>query len=107
MAKIKTVIWYEQHIPAWNKFFINDKTKEELINITVKFLKSNKGRELINSPYIVTAGDKIYRFQVGQGKVNERNHDEADSVKLLTITHELYTKMFCDQKFQVSSCVSN
>ena len=28
-------------------------------------------------------------------------------VKLLTITHELYTKMFRDQKFQVSSCVSN
>ena len=26
------------------------------------------------------------------------------SVTLLTITHELYTKMFCDQKFQVSSC---
>ena len=30
-----------------------------------------------------------------------------DSVKLVTMTHELYTKMFCDQKFQVSSCVSN
>ena len=28
-------------------------------------------------------------------------------VKLLTITHELYTKMFLDQKFQVSSCMSN
>ena len=27
------------------------------------------------------------------------------SVKLLTITHELYTKMFRNQKFQVSSCV--
>ena len=26
-------------------------------------------------------------------------------VTLLTITHELYTKMFRDQKFQVSSCV--
>ena len=24
---------------------------------------------------------------------------------LLTITHELYTKMFHDQKFRVSSCV--
>ena len=57
MTTIKTVIWFEQHIPAWNKFFINDKTKEELINIIVKFLKSNKGRQLINSPYIVTAGD--------------------------------------------------
>ena len=29
------------------------------------------------------------------------------SVKLLTITPELYTKMFRDQKLQVSSCVSN
>ena len=29
------------------------------------------------------------------------------NVELLTITHELYTKMFRDQKFQVSSCVSN
>ena len=28
-------------------------------------------------------------------------------VTLLTITHELYTKMFRDQKFQVSSFVSN
>ena len=27
------------------------------------------------------------------------------SVTLLTITQELYTKMFRDQKFQVSSCV--
>ena len=25
----------------------------------------------------------------------------AHHVKLSTITHELYTKMFCDQKFQV------
>ena len=30
---------------------------------------------------------------------------EKDPVKLLTITHELYTKMFRDQKFQVSSYV--
>ena len=28
-------------------------------------------------------------------------------VKLLTITYELYTEMFRDQKFQVSSCMSN
>ena len=28
-------------------------------------------------------------------------------VKILTIIHELYTTMFHDQKFQVSSCISN
>ena len=30
---------------------------------------------------------------------------KCQCVKLLTVTHELYTKMFRDQKFQVSSCV--
>ena len=45
----------------------------------MKFIKSNKGRPLINSPFIVTARDKIYRFQNGQEKVNECNHEEADT----------------------------
>ena len=33
-------------------------------------MKSNKDRQLINSPFIITAGDKIYRFQESQVKVN-------------------------------------
>ena len=44
---IKTVIeGFEQHMPAGincNKFLRNAKTKVELINIIVKFMKSNKG----------------------------------------------------------------
>ena len=44
----------------------------------VKFIKSNKGLQLINSPFIVTVWDKIYGFQDGQNKVNECNHEEAD-----------------------------
>ena len=53
----------------WKKFLRNAENKEELINIIVKFIKSNKGWQLINSPFIVTAGDKIYGFQEGQDKV--------------------------------------
>ena len=44
----------------------------------MKFIKCNKGQKLI-SPLIVTAGDKIYRFQESQDTVNERNHEEADT----------------------------
>ena len=44
---IKSVIeGFEQHMPAgmkWNEFLRNAKNKEELINIIVKFIKSNKG----------------------------------------------------------------
>ena len=63
----------------WNKFLRNAKNKEELININVKFIKSNKLRQLINSPFIVTAENKIYRFEEGQEKINECNHEEADT----------------------------
>ena len=56
----------------WKKFLRNAENKEELINIIVKFVKSNKGWQLINSPFIATAGDKIYGFQEGQGKVKWR-----------------------------------
>ena len=45
----------------------------------MKFIKPNKCWQLVNSPFIVTAGDKIYRFQEGQDKVNECNHKEADT----------------------------
>ena len=79
---ITVIEGFEQHIRAgmkWNEFLRNSKNKEELINITVKFIKSNKGWQLINSPFIVTAGNKIYRFQEGQEKVNEYNHEEADT----------------------------
>ena len=45
---IKTDIeGFEQHIPAamkWNEFLRNAKNKEELINIIVKFIKSNEDR---------------------------------------------------------------
>ena len=84
---IKTVIeGFEQHILAgmkWNKFLRNAKNKKELININVKFIKSNKLRQLINSPFIVTAGNKIYRFEEGQEKINEFNHEEADTRTIL------------------------
>ena len=45
----------------------------------MKFIKCNKCQKLINSPLIVTAGDKIYRFQESQDTVNEWNHEEADT----------------------------
>ena len=48
----------------------NAKNKKELINLIVKFIKSNKGQQLINSLFTVTTGDKIYGFQEGQ-EVNE------------------------------------
>ena len=54
----------------------------------MKFIKSNKGRPLINSPFIVTARDKIYRFQNGQEKVNECNHEEADTRIILLASQE-------------------
>ena len=54
----------------------------------MKFIKSNKGRQLINSPFIVTARDKIYRFQDGQEKVNECNHEEADTRIILLASQE-------------------
>ena len=49
---------------------------------------SNKGRQLINSPFTVTAGDKIYRFQVGQEKVHECNHEEANTRIILLASQE-------------------
>ena len=67
----------------WNKFLRNAKNKKELININVKFIKSDKLRQLINSPFIVTAGNKIYRFEEGQEKINEFNHEEADTRTIL------------------------
>ena len=80
---IKTAIErFEQHMPAgmkWNEFLGNAKNKEELMNIIVKFIKSNKGQQLINSPFIVTVGHKIYEFQEGQDKVNNCNHGEVDT----------------------------
>ena len=45
----------------WNGFLRNAKNKEELTNIIVNFIKSNQGRQLINSPFIVIAGNKISR----------------------------------------------
>ena len=54
----------------------------------MEFIKSYKGRQLINSLCIVTAGDKIYRFQEGQDKVNECNHEEADTVIILLAYQE-------------------
>ena len=49
----------------WNEFLKNAKTKEELMNIIAKFIKSNRARQLIYSPFIVItkAGNKIYRFK--------------------------------------------
>ena len=67
----------------WNKFPRNAKKKEELINIIVNFIKSNKGWQLTNSPVIVTAGDKIYIFQGGHDKVKECNHEKTDIFVLL------------------------
>ena len=39
----------------------NAKNKEELINI-VRFMQSDKGRQLMKVPFIITVGNKIYRF---------------------------------------------
>ena len=55
----------------WNELLVNWKNLQICI---VNFIKSNKGRQLNNSPFIVTAGDKIQRFQECQDKVNECNH---------------------------------
>ena len=89
---IKTVIErFEQYMSAgmkWNEFLRNAKNNEELINIIVKFIKCNKRQQLINSPFIVTAGDNIYRFQEGQDKVNECNHEEADTRMILLAYQE-------------------
>ena len=54
----------------------------------MKFIKSNKGQKLINSPFIVPAGDKIYRFQESQEKVNECNHEEADTRIILLASRD-------------------
>ena len=47
-------------------------------------MKSNKSLQLINSPFIVTAGDKIYIFQEEQRKVNKCNHEDADTRIILS-----------------------
>ena len=71
---IKTAIeGFEQYMSTgmkWNEFLRNAENKKELINLIVKFIKSNKSQQLINSLFTVTTGDKIYRFQEGQ-EVNE------------------------------------
>ena len=71
------------------QIFGNAKNKEELINIIVKFIKSNKGWQLINSLFIVTAGDKIYKFQEDQDKVNECNYEEVDTRIVLLASQEV------------------
>ena len=73
----------------WNEFLRNAKNKEELINIIVKFIKSSKGRQLTNSPFIVTVRGKIYGFQDGQDKVNQCNHEEADTRIILLAFQEI------------------
>ena len=66
---IKTVPeGFERHIYdgiKWKFFLRNAENKEELINIIVKFIKFNRGQQLINSLFIVTTTDKIYIFQEG------------------------------------------
>ena len=62
---------------------------EELTNIIVNFIKFNKGRQLNNSPFIVTAGDKIQRFQECQDKVNECNHEDPDTRIILLAYQEI------------------
>ena len=91
---IKTVTeGFEQHMAAgmkWNEFSRN--AKNILIHIThiiVKFIESSKGRQLINSPFIVTVRDKIYGFQDGQYKVNGCNHEEADTRIILLAYQEV------------------
>ena len=54
----------------------------------MKFIKSKKGRQLIDSPFVVTSGGKIDRFQEGQDKVNEFNHEEADARIILLAYQE-------------------
>ena len=66
----------------------NAKNKEDLINIIVKFIKSNKGLQLINLSFVATVGDKIYGFQNGQEKVNKCNHQEADARIILLASQE-------------------
>ena len=66
----------------------NAKNKEDLINIIVKFIKSNKGLQLINLSFVATVGDKIYGFQNGQEKVNKCNHQEADARIILLVSQE-------------------
>ena len=46
----------------WNKFLRSAVNKNQLINIIVKFIKYSMGRQLFNSPFIVTAGENIYRL---------------------------------------------
>ena len=58
------------------------------MNIIVNFIKFNKARQLINLPFIVRAGDKIYRFQEGQDKLNECNNKEADTRTILLAYQE-------------------
>ena len=84
---IRTVLeGFEQHMPTgikWNEFLRNAKNKEELINIIVRFVKSCRGQQLIGPSFIVTAGDKVYRFQEGQERITECNHEEADTQMIL------------------------
>ena len=50
----------------------------------------------------------VKKFRVFRHFSDSRVFDLAihfQVVTLLTISHELYTKMFSDQNFQVSSCV--
>ena len=61
------------------------KTKK---NLYIQFIKSNKSRQLINLSFLVTVGDRIYRFQEGQDKTDECNHEEADTTIIL-LAHQV------------------
>ena len=55
--------WHEME-----QIFRNNKNKKKVINIIVKFMKTKKCPQLINSPCIVTAGDKSTDFKTVKTK---------------------------------------
>ena len=73
--------WHEME-----QIFRNDKNKKKVINIIVKFIKSNKCPQLINSPCIITVCvcESMLAF-----------HTIADSDKISYIWH---LKNFCQTK---------
>ena len=46
---------------------------------SLKFMQSDKGRQLIKASFIITAGNKIYKSHSGQDRENEYDYGEANT----------------------------
>ena len=72
----------EQRMPSeikWQEFLRNDENKEQLLELITMHVFAENGRRLINTPFVITEGIKIYKILENDCFEGECNHEEADT----------------------------